>query len=186
MSAGHRGRRHLPENSCGVTTDVAASGCVGRRLLDIFCVRSTMSSVNRTRVRARERVGAFTVSGAAFAAMAFQLIPTNEARAAVLALAPLVAWLASPDVVANGGCPNCYARSRHQERRSTSTRVEIASRAQASSGNVSVITGWDVITDVETGCSRCGSVRRTTDSVFVGRDHAASAAEAIVLARPAV
>jgi hypothetical protein len=139
-----------------------------------------------SRPRARERVGGLTVAGAAFAAMAFQLVPTNAARAAVLALAPLVAWLASPDVVANGGCPNCYARARRQQRKSTSTRVETASRAQAASGNVSVTTGWDVITEVETQCTKCSSSRRTTDSVFVGRDQAASAAEAIVLARPTV
>jgi hypothetical protein len=133
----------------------------------------------------RERLGSFTVACVAFAAMAFQLMPTNTVRAAVLALAPIVAWLASPDVVANGGCSSCFARSRRQRRLVLSTRVESSSRAQAPLGNVSVTTGWDVITETESECGRCGHKRTSTDTVFVGRDQAASAAEALVLTLPA-
>lgn len=144
----------------------------------------TILVMNRGRGE-RERLGVLAAAGAAFAAMAFQLVPSNTARAGILALAPLVAWLASPDVIANGGCPNCYARRRRQKRVEAGTRVDTASRATTHKEKVQIDIGWDVSVDSLVTCTKCGTERRTTDTQFISAHEAATVAEALVLGRRA-
>ena len=131
----------------------------------------------------RSGLGALAVFSAAFGGMAFQLAPTPQARLSVLALVPFVAWLSLPDPASTGGCPVCSAQRRRQIVTVGMTTVEPGTRAGSRDGSVKVSLGWDVTTDVQITCSKCGGSRHDGKSVFVERSYASNAAEAAVLAR---
>ena len=131
----------------------------------------------------RALTGVLAIYSGAFAAMAFQILPSDAARIAILSLTPLVAWLASPDVVASGGCPRCYAKRKKQEVTGSSFSVSQSSRASAVGDEVEVDTGWEVAEKVSIVCGKCSSARTSTTIHFIPRRLATTPGEALILVK---
>ncbi|MFM7088552.1 MAG: hypothetical protein ACKOW9_03410 [Candidatus Paceibacterota bacterium] len=131
----------------------------------------------------RSYVGLISIFCGAIAGMFFQIIPSDTARIAILSLTPLVAWLASPDVVASGGCPFCYAKKKKQTISGSAFTVALSSRASARGEDVDVTTGWEVTEQVSLICNKCLQVRSSSSLYFIPRNSAATPGEAIVLVK---
>lgn len=127
-------------------------------------------------------IGAVALVFAALLAIAY---PTPTLRAGLAILTPLVVAAAFAGAWNDGRCPDCRARRGQQQHVQMPAHVQVASRTFTHGGEVVVDLGWEVSTGELVTCQACRHEYSSKSSVFVSRNDARSASEALVVAQQA-
>ena len=135
------------------------------------------------KIKERSLLGIVAIFIVTLSAIAYQIVPSENARIPILLILPFVIWLASPDPVSSGGCINCRAKRSKQTFTFLKPEIKASNLTKSEKGAVEVEIGWDVRINYRQICSACNNERDTFVDIYVSKNDAPTVGQAILMAK---